>query len=614
MNQKESILIVDDNEGIRKSLKLIFNKKGYKTYTAETAQEALKKAHKKYFNIALIDFKLPDMEGTILLGKLKEIYPKMSCFIITAYAFLQNVRMAARINADGYFIKPLIIEDVLYRIEKILKEQLIEKKLKESEERYRTVFENTGTATVIIEEDTILSLANTEFEKLTGYSKKEIENKMKWTDFVIPEDLKRMIKYHIARRKAGERPPTEYEFRMTDKKGNIKNIFVKAALISGTKKSVASLIDITDRKQTQENIKKAKNELQMIMDSVPVMIYYKDTKNRIIRVNKTLANSLKMPIGNLIGKTTEELFPKEQAENMRKDDKEVIISGKAKRNIIQPYTTPDGIRWLITEKIPYRDKKGKVTGVISLSKDVTKQRQIEEKLQDYLKQIKKDRKSLKRLSKKLINAQEEERQKISETIQDDIGQYITAIKIYMSVIEKAIDKNNISKVKEGLTETKSLLEQVFEQLRKLNIDLRSPLLRDLGLVPALSAYVNSYKKRENIDIDFEVINLKKRLNKEIEIVIFRIVQEAFTNISKHACADNIYLRLENKKSKVFVLIKDNGRGFNTKNVSGLEESGNGLGLIEMRERIEAIGGNLDIKSSLRKGTQLLLEMPVGLER
>lgn len=125
--------------------------------------------------------------------------------------------------------------------------------------------------------------------------------------------------------------------------------------------------------------------------------------------------------------------------------------------------------------------------------------------------------------------------------------------------------------------------------------------------------MNSYKKRENIDIDFEVINLKKRLNKEIEIVIFRIVQEAFTNISKHACADNIYLRLENKKSKVCVLIKDNGKGFNTKNVSDLEELSNGLGLIEMRERIETIGGNLDIKSSLRKGTQLLIEMPVALQ-
>jgi len=147
--------------------------------------------------------------------------------------------------------------------------------------------------------------------------------------------------------------------------------------------------EITERKQVEENVKNAKDELQMIMDSVPAIIYYKDTESRIIRVNKTLANSLKMPIGNLIGKTTEELFPKEQAEKMRKDDREVIISGKPKRNIIQPYTTPDGIRWLITDKIPYRDKEGKVTGVIGLSKDITVQRKAEQKLQQSYQRLKK---------------------------------------------------------------------------------------------------------------------------------------------------------------------------------------------------------------------------------
>ena len=613
MNQKESILIVDDNKNIRNNLMLIFNKKGYQVDTAKSAREALKKAYKKYFNIVLIEYELPDMEGSILLGKLKEIHPKITCFIVTTYAFLQNVRNVVRNNADGYFIKPLIIEDVLYRIEKILKEQRMEEKLKESEEKYRAVFENTGTAMIIVEEDTIISMVNSQFEKISGYSKDEIENKIKWTDFVVPEDLKRMKKYHIARRKAGENPPTEYEFRFIDKKGNMKNILVKVALISGSKKVVASLIDITSRKQTEENIKRSRDELQLIMDSVPAMIYYKDTKNRIIRANKTLAKSLKIPVKNLIGKTTEELFSRKQSENMKKDDEEVIISGKTKKNIIQPDTTSDGIRWLITDKIPYRDKEGKVIGVISLSKDITKEKQIEDKLQDYLKQIKQDRKNLKRLSKKLINVQEEERRKISVRIHDDIGQNIAALKINMSVIEEAISKNNIPKIKEKLTETKSLLNYTFDKLSKLSVDLHSSLLEDLGLLSAFRDYVSRYKKRENIDIDFEIVNFKKRLNKEMEIVIFRTVQEAFTNISKHACADNIYLRLENKKSKVLVLIKDNGKGFNLKNVKDLEEFDKGLGLIEMRERIETIGGHLEVKSSLGEGTQVLIEIPLVSE-
>jgi PAS domain S-box-containing protein len=147
--------------------------------------------------------------------------------------------------------------------------------------------------------------------------------------------------------------------------------------------------DITERKLAEENVKNAKDELQIILDSVPAIIFYKDIEGRFIRVNKTLANSLQVPIKDIVGKTTEELFPKEQAENMRKDDQEVIISGKLKRNIIQPYTTPDGIRWLITDKIPYKDKKGKITGVIGLAKDITGERKSEEELRQSYQKLKK---------------------------------------------------------------------------------------------------------------------------------------------------------------------------------------------------------------------------------
>jgi len=303
MNQKESILIIDDDEDIRKSLKIILNRKGYKIDTVGTAQEALKKAHKKYFNIALIEFKLSDMEGTILLSKLKELYPKMICLIITAYAFLQNARMAERINADGYFIKPLIIEDVLYRIEKILKEQHVEKKLKESEEKYRALFENTGTATMIIEEDGTISMINTQGEKLSGYSKEEIENKMKLTDFVIPKDMEKIKKYHIARRKAGENPPTKYEFHFIDRKSKIKNIFLKVGIMPGSKKSIASLIDITENKKSEERLKKT---MDAAIGTMSKIVEAKDPytsghQHRVCQLAVRIAQEMKLPQNKIEG-------------------------------------------------------------------------------------------------------------------------------------------------------------------------------------------------------------------------------------------------------------------------------------------------------------------------
>ncbi|GAG15984.1 unnamed protein product, partial [marine sediment metagenome] len=161
----------------------------------------------------------------------------------------------------------------------------------------------------------------------------------------------------------------------------------------------------TERQQA-EDVKNAKDELQMIMDSVPALIFYKDTEGRIIRANKMLSDDLKMSVKDMVGKTTEELFSKEQAENMRKDDKEVMISGKAKRNIIQPYTTLDGTRWVITDKVPHKDKEGKITGIISLSKDITVQRKSEQKLKQTYQKLKKTMNAAIETMSKIIEAKD----------------------------------------------------------------------------------------------------------------------------------------------------------------------------------------------------------------
>src|SRR5665648_303105 len=144
----------------------------------------------------------------------------------------------------------------------ITKRKKAENALAESEERYRTVFENIATTTMVVEEDNMtISMINTQCKKLVGHSKKEIENKMKLTDFVMPEDLERMKKYHIERTKAGGKVPTEYEFRMVDKKGAVKDIFMKIGMIPNTKKSVASLTDITERKLAEEQLQQSYQRL-----------------------------------------------------------------------------------------------------------------------------------------------------------------------------------------------------------------------------------------------------------------------------------------------------------------------------------------------------------------
>ncbi|MFA5213536.1 MAG: PAS domain S-box protein, partial [Methanoregula sp.] len=145
--------------------------------------------------------------------------------------------------------------------------------LRESEERYRTVFENTGTAMVILEEDTTISFANTQFERLTGYSRDEIEGKKHWTEFVVPEDLEWMKEQHRARRESDKKALTQYEFRSISRSGEIHTIFLNIDMIPGTTKSVASLLDITERKKSEDALRESEQQLRMIANTVPGVLY-----------------------------------------------------------------------------------------------------------------------------------------------------------------------------------------------------------------------------------------------------------------------------------------------------------------------------------------------------
>jgi len=138
-----------------------------------------------------------------------------------------------------------------------------ERALRESEKRYRTVFETTGSATVIIKDDKTISLANSTFEDLSGFSKEEIEGKKTWTEFVIKEDLAQMREFHRDRRDKPGSAPKNYEFRFIDRQGSIKNIFIAVETIPDTGLSVASLIDITDRKRAEESLQKSYDELEL---------------------------------------------------------------------------------------------------------------------------------------------------------------------------------------------------------------------------------------------------------------------------------------------------------------------------------------------------------------
>lgn len=252
--------------------------------------------------------------------------------------------------------------------------------MRESESRYRAIVENTGAATVIIEENRIISFANTEYEKLSGYSKNEIEGKKSWTDFIPKDELQRMTTYHAVRRKDPDAAPRNYEFRFVDRKGGEKNIFLTVAMIPGTTKSVASLLDITERKLAELLLQDQFHFLQVLIDTIPNPVYYKDFDGRYLGCNAAFEKCIGFGRDQIIGKTTYVLAPEEIADSHHEmDDKLFREPG------IQTYeglaTFADGTtHTMIFNKATFMKKDGAVGGIVGIMIDITERRKLEEQL------------------------------------------------------------------------------------------------------------------------------------------------------------------------------------------------------------------------------------------
>ncbi|MHC1726212.1 MAG: PAS domain S-box protein [Syntrophobacteraceae bacterium] len=195
-----------------------------------------------------------------------------------------------------------VIVGAIETLEDITDREKAEEVLKESENRYRAIFENTVTATIILEEDTIISLANAEFEKLTGYSRDEIENKKSWTAFVVPEDLEAMLGQHRLRRTEANFALNQYEFRLIDRHNQIKHCLLSIDMIADTKKSIASLLDISERKKAEEALISKNRELNDIIEFLPDATVVIDQDRKIIAWNRAIEEMTGVDKKEVLGK------------------------------------------------------------------------------------------------------------------------------------------------------------------------------------------------------------------------------------------------------------------------------------------------------------------------
>ncbi|MBI2915090.1 MAG: HAMP domain-containing protein [Firmicutes bacterium] len=213
------------------------------------------------------------------------------------------------------------------------------------------------------------------------------------------------------------------------------------------------------------------------------------------------------------------------------------------------------------------------------------------------------------LLRKVISAQEEERKRIARELHDEAGQSLTSLMIGLRLLESSPDPGETKARVAGLRQA---LVDVLEDIRRLAIELRPSVLDDLGLVAALERYVADYAKRYTIEADLHVRGFEaQRLPQELETALYRIIQEALTNVARHASARNVSVLVEHKGDMVEAIVEDDGVGFDV-NALTLEGSwSQKLGVFGMQERANLVGGSLTIESDPGSGTTVFVKVPAG---
>ena len=208
------------------------------------------------------------------------------------------------------------------------------------------------------------------------------------------------------------------------------------------------------------------------------------------------------------------------------------------------------------------------------------------------------------LLEKIMNAQEDERKRISRELHDSASQSLTSLNVGLQVLADSCTETNLH---EYIADLQATTQSTLKNLRNLALQLRPHLLDDLGLVAALQRHIREFEERFGLRVDFEVMGLnQQRLPAPLETTLYRTIQEALTNVARHAHATNVSVLLERHNGHVRAIIEDDGQGFDT--AQGMTDGH--LGLYGMEERVTLVSGRLTIESDPGHGTSLFIELPV----
>lgn len=466
----------------------------------------------------------------------------------------------------------------------------VEQDLKESEEKYRTLVEQASDAIFIADAHGKFINVNPSACNLSRYSEAELLQ-MTIFDFAVTEDLE-LHPFHFEALKKGQSVITERFMKGRD--GVIRDIEVTAKQLSDGR-LLAFIRDISARKNVEREIIKEKNLSDTIINTMPGIFYLFNSEGKYIRWNNNFEKVTGYNKSEIAHIQPIDLIIEEEKEMLRDCINKVFVNGS---NSIQAF-----LQLKSKEKIPYYfsgiaieyEGQSCIVGVgIDFSERIKVQKEIEETSS-----------RLRELTAHLIDVREEERKRIGREIHDELGQQLTAIKMDVSWIDKQIkDDNEIIKTK--LKKIIKLLDGSNQSIRRILNELRPYILDNYGLSEAIMWLGEQFTENTGIPVLFSTDEFDSKLPETVATCVFRIYQEALTNITRYASAQKVQTTLKICDNAISLQIEDDGKGFEPH----LLKTEKKFGILGMKERVYALGGNFEIVTALGEGTKILILLPL----
>ncbi len=359
--------------------------------------------------------------------------------------------------------------------------------------------------------------------------------------------------------------------------------------------------EVEDRHLAEVALRNSEEKYSTLVNNSLTGIYINEGE-KILFVNKRFAK--------IYGYAPEELLGMEARRLVHPDDRPLTDQMRARRlrgeDVPSEYLarglTKDGKTiWIVRRNtlIEYKGRRAILGNIV----DITKRKQAEKALE-------RSRTSLRRLSSRLIQVQEKERQRLSRELHDSIGQSLSAIKFAL--------ENKLSLMRDGPAAAKGellesiipMVQQASEEVRRIHTDLRPSMLDDLGIIATISWFCREFEKLySGVRVEKKANIRDEEVPEPLKIVIFRVLQEALNNVSKYSNAGLVRVSLMGTGNRIELVVEDNGQGFDVKNVYGVQESSGGFGLTSMRERTELSEGSFTVESTPGAGTTVRASWP-----